>query len=73
MANNPLFGLLGGGQSALPSNMQSLLSQFMQFKQGFKGDPREQIQQLLNSGKVSQAQYNQAVNMANELQKYLKP
>lgn len=71
MASN-IFNLLGG-QSALPPNMQAILSQFQQFKQGFKGDPREQIQQLLNSGRISQSQYNQAVQMANELQKYLRP
>lgn len=73
MANNPLFNLLGGGQSVIPPNMQMMLSQFQQFKNGFRGNPQEQVQQLLNSGKVSQAQYNQAVQMANELQRYLKP
>ena len=73
MASNPLFNLLGGGQTALPANIQAILSQFMQFKQGFRGDPREQVQQMLNSGRITQAQYNQAVQMANELQKYLKP
>lgn len=73
MANNPLFGLLGGGQPVLPPNMQAILSQFQQFKQGFRGDPREQVQQMLNSGRITQAQYNQAVQLANELQKYLKP
>ena len=72
MASNPLFSLLGGGAS-LPPNMQAILSQFQQFRQGFKGDPKEQVQQMLNSGRITQAQYNQAVQMANELQKYLRP
>ena len=73
MASNPLFALLSGGRSSLPMNLQAMLSQFQQFQQGFRGDAREQIQQMLNSGKISQTQYNQAVQMANELQKYLKP
>ena len=72
MANNPLFNLLGGGQTVLPRNMQNVLQQFQQFRQSFKGNPQEQIQQLLNSGRISQAQYNQAVQMANELQKYIQ-
>lgn len=45
---------------------------FQQFKSGYRGDARQQIQQMLNSGQITQAQYNQAVQMANELQKYLK-
>ena len=67
---NPLFNLLGG--SLLPPNIQTVLSQFQQFKQNFRGDPRQQVQQMLNSGQISQQQYNQAVQMASELQKYIK-
>lgn len=63
--NNPLFDMLGG--SALPPIVQ----QFMQFKQSFKGDPRQQVQQMLNSGKISQDQYNAAVKKAQDLQKIL--
>lgn len=70
--SNPLFNLLGGAMPNGFGNMGNLLQQFQQFKQGFRGDPRQQVQQLLNSGKISQEQYNQAVQMANALQKMLK-
>ena len=63
--NNPLFDMLGG--SVLPPIVQ----QFMQFKQSFKGDPRQQVQQMLNSGKITQDQYNAAVKKAQDLQKIL--
>ena len=53
-------------------NMQNIIKQFQQFKQNFSGDPQQQIQQLLNSGKVSQAQYNKAVQMAQMFQQFLK-
>ena len=69
MAGNPLFNILGG--SFLPPGMQNILTQFQQFKNMFHGDPKQQVQDLLNSGKISQDQYNKAVQMANELQKYL--
>lgn len=46
-----------------------MLQRFQQFRQNFKGDPQQQIQQLLNSGKVSQQQYNQAVQMAQQFQR----
>lgn len=54
------------------NNMFQMVQQFRQFQQNFRGDPKQQIQQLLNSGKVSQDQYNRAVQMAQQLQMMLK-
>lgn len=53
------------------NNQQHLLQQFQQFRNTFKGDPRAQIQQMLNSGQISQTQYNQAVQMAQQFQRVL--
>lgn len=64
--SNPLFDLLGG-----QNPMQAIMSRFQQFQQTFRGDPRQQVQQLLNSGKVNQQQYNQAVQMAQQLQRMM--
>lgn len=65
---NPLFDMFGNSQFG---NMAGLVQQFQQFKNTFQGDPQQQIQQLLNSGKISQQQYNQAVQQAKALQKML--
>lgn len=51
------------------TNAMALMQQFMQFKNSFKGNPQEQIQQMLNSGKITQDQYNNAVKQAQEFQK----
>ena len=59
--NNPLFGMMN---QQMPSG---IMQRFQQFQQMFRGDPRQQIQQMLNSGKVNQAQYNQAVQMAQQV------
>lgn len=60
------------GNASQPMNgMQNLMQRFQQFQQMFKGDPRQQIQQLLDSGRVSQSQYNQAVQMAKQFQQML--
>lgn len=48
-----------------------MIQKFMQFAQTFNGDPRMRIQQMLNSGQVSQNQYNQAVQMAQQIQSML--
>jgi hypothetical protein len=44
-----------------------IVSRFRQFRQMFKGDPQQQVQQLLNSGRISQEQYNVAVQKAQQL------
>ena len=51
--------------------MQMMAQRFQQFQQMFKGDPRQQIQQMMNSGKISQQQYNQAVQMAQQFQRMM--
>ena len=54
------------------NSMGNLFQRFQQFQQMFRGDPRQQVQQMLNSGRVTQEQYNQAVQMANMLQRMIK-
>ena len=60
---NPLYNDMNQG------NQNNLVQRFQQFRQNFKGDPQQQVQQLLNSGRVSQSQYNQAVQMAQQFQR----
>ena len=64
---NPLFNILNGGMQ--PQNpMMKMMTQLNQFKQTFQGDPRQQVQQLLNSGRMSQEQFNQLSQMATQIQ-----
>lgn len=63
---NQLYKAIGSNPQL--GNMGNIVQQFQQFKSTFKGDPQQQIQQLLNSGRVTQEQYNQAVQMAKALQ-----
>jgi len=63
---NPLYQQMG---PQMPQN--NMIQRFMQFRQQFRGNPQEQVQQLLNSGRVTQAQYDQAVQMANSLRSML--
>ena len=60
---NPLY------QQMQPQQNTNLLQKFQQFRQQFQGDPRQQIQQMMNSGRINQNQYNQAVQMAQQFQK----
>lgn len=64
--SNPLFNMFGNNKQTNP-----MLQQFQQFKSSFKGDARQQVQEMLNSGKITQEQYNKAVEMANQFQQFL--
>lgn len=52
-------------------NLITLAQQFQQFKQNFKGDPKQQVQDLLNSGRMTQDQLDQCTSMAQSLQNIL--
>lgn len=71
--SNPLFNALGGGK--MPGEMgqfQQMMQQFQQFRQNFQGDPKQEVQKLLQSGKMSQQQLNQLQAMAQQFQSFLK-
>ena len=69
--SNPLFIALGGGMPQENGPMQ-MIQQFMQFKQNFKGDPKSEVEKMLQSGKISQQQLNQVQQMAGQFQNLLK-
>ena len=53
------------------TTMNPLIQRFQQFRQTFTGNPQQQVQQLLNSGRITQAQYNQAVQTAQQMMKMM--
>lgn len=65
--SNPLFGMFGNTNN--PINM--LMQRFQQFQQTFRGNADQQIRQMMESGKVNQQQYNQAVQMAQQMRRFL--
>ena len=66
---NPLYSQLNGTGN---TNTNPMFNRIKQFKETFSGDPQKMVQNLLNSGKVSQAQMNQYVQQAHEIYKMLK-
>lgn len=65
---NPIFQQMGGNAPANP-----MLQQFLNFKKNFNGNPQQIVQNMLNSGKITQAQVNQCAQKANQLYDQLKP
>jgi hypothetical protein len=63
MANN-LFNALNGQQA---NPMQQLVEDAKRLKQTFTGDPKAEVQKLLNSGAMSQEDFNRYAQIANQL------
>lgn len=53
-------------------NQQNFMNQLNELK-AKGGDPNQMIQQMLNSGKITQAQYNSAVQRAQQIMQMLTP
>ena len=66
---NPLFNMFGNQQG--PFNNNNIINQFNQFQSTFQGDPKQKVQDLLNSGQMSQEQFNQLSSMAQVFQTLL--
>lgn len=71
--SNPLFQALGGGQIPGPmGNFAQMVQQFNQFKASFKGDPKAEVEKLLQSGAMSQQELNQLQTMAKQFQSLMQ-
>ena len=65
--NNPFFGALGGGNGFF-----QMMQQFQQFKANFQGDPKAEVEKLLQSGRLNQRQLNQLQQMAKQFQSLMQ-
>lgn len=64
---NSLYRQFGSSNRANP-----MLQRIMEFKKTISGNPQEIVQNMISSGKISQAQVNQYAQQANEIYKQLK-
>ena len=70
---NPFFKAMRGGQMPGPmGQFQRLMQQFNQFRASFQGDPKAEVEKLLQSGKMSQQQLNQLQAMAKQFESFLR-
>lgn len=50
------------------TNNSNLVAQFQQFRNSFQGDPKQAVMNMLNSGQINNAQLQQAMAKARQLQ-----
>ena len=61
---NPLFNALNGQQT---NPMAQLVQDARRLRQTFTGNPKQAVQQLLSSGQMSQDQFNQFAQIAQQV------
>lgn len=68
---NPLFDVLGGSMSQNP--MSKMMQDYKKFREDMKGkNPQEEVNKLLQSGRVNQNQLNQIQQIAQQMSRFLK-
>ena len=66
MANNSVFNALNGGQQAANNGFPNFMSEFQRLQQTVK-NPRAEVERLLNTGIMSQQDFNRLGQMANQM------
>ena len=54
------------------NNPMQMMQQFQQFRNTFRGNPQQMVQQMLQSGQITEAQLQQAMQMARQFQSFVK-
>ena len=78
--SNPMLDMLSrsapnqfAGSGNMPGGPMQMMQQFAQFRRMMQGrNPQQMVQNLLQSGQMSQAQFEQLKQQANELQNILR-
>ena len=60
--SNPLFNSFGN-----MNPFQQLVNDAREFRKTFQGNPREEVEKLLNSGQMTQEQFNQYLQIAQQI------
>lgn len=67
---NNIGNLMSMYQSFRQNPIQFFMQNGMNVPQGISNDPNQIIQHLMNNGRITQQQYNQAMQMARQLGKF---
>ena len=70
-----IYNQLNGNNGFQPNpfqNSQNFLSSLQQFASSFRGDPQQMVMQLLQSGRMSQQDYNKYRQMAQQFKNNTK-
>lgn len=66
---NHLFN--ASGNNNMPNPFTDIIRQAQELQKTFKGNPRDEVQKLLNSGKMSQETFNQLSQQAQQIMQFM--
>lgn len=64
---NPLYNQFGNPAPANDGGLSQFINQVQEMRRTFNGNPRAEVERLLNSGVMSQQQFNQLLPVAQRL------
>lgn len=62
-----LFRQYGNQPAANDGGFSQLVAEVKRMQQTFRGNPQEEVQRLLQSGQMTQEQFNKYAQMANQI------
>lgn len=65
---NPLYSMFGNN---VQNPFVDIIQQAKELQKTFQGNPRDEVQKLLNSGQMSQNQFNELSKQAQQIMQFM--
>lgn len=70
--NNSLFNTFNQGQPMPQNQFANIINSFNQFRSTFSGNPEQQVKSMIQNGQMSQQQFEEIAQLANQLRPLIK-
>lgn len=65
---NPIYDMMNANNDG---GIMSFIKEVQNFQKTFNGDPKAEVQNLMNSGQLSQAEFDQYAKIANQVMAFM--
>lgn len=65
---NPIYDMMNANNDG---GIMSFVKEVQDFQKTFNGDPKAEVQNLMNSGQLSQAEFDQYARIANQVMAFM--
>lgn len=64
---NPLYSQFSKKSMFENNQIMAFMKEIQDFQKTFNGNPQEEVQRMLNDGRISQKQFNEFAEIANQI------
>lgn len=64
---NSIYNIFGKSQPINDPAIAQIVNEVNNLRRNFRGDPRAEVENMLRSGRITQSQFNQYAQMANQI------